>query len=256
MPRPCKRRRVCGRPVYTCFGPLGQGRSLGGTSVSMTLDEYECIRLMDLEGLTQEQCAAQMEVARTTVQSIYQSARKKLALCLAKGLELRIGGGNYVFCREREKCCRRHCQGMPENSAGKGEEKMKIGVTYENGEIFQHFGHTEQFKIYQVEDGKVVFSEVVDTNGSGHGALAGFLQEHQVDALICGGIGGGAQNALAAAGIRLYAGCSGKADGAVDAFLKNELEYHTDATCDHHGEHHHEGGCGDHDCGGHSCGDH
>ena len=74
MPRPCKRRRVCGRPVYTCFGPLGQGRSLGGTSVSMTLDEYECIRLMDLEGLTQEQCAAQMEVARTTVQSIYLCA--------------------------------------------------------------------------------------------------------------------------------------------------------------------------------------
>ena len=114
MPRPCKRRRVCGRPVYTCFGPLGQGRSLGGTSVSMTLDEYECIRLMDLEGLTQEQCAAQMEVARTTVQSIYQSARKKLALCLAKGLELRIGGGNYVFSREREKCCRRRGQGRPE----------------------------------------------------------------------------------------------------------------------------------------------
>ena len=133
---------------------------------------------------------------------------------------------------------------------------MKIGVTYENGEIFQHFGHTEQFKIYEVEDGKVVSSEVVDTNGSGHGALAGFLQERQVDALICGGIGGGAQNALAAAGIRLYAGCSGSADAAVEALLKNELEYHEDATCDHHGEHHHEGGCGDHGCGGHSCGDH
>ena len=133
---------------------------------------------------------------------------------------------------------------------------MKIGVTYENGEIFQHFGHTEQFKIYEVEDGKVVSSEVVDTNGSGHGALAGFRQERRVDALICGGIGGGAQNALAAAGIRLYAGCSGSADAAVEALLKNELEYHEDATCDHHGEHHHEGGCGDHGCGGHSCGDH
>ena len=230
----------------------------------MTLDEYECIRLMDLEGLTQEQCAAQMEVARTTVQSIYQSARKKLALCLAKGLELRIGGGNYVFCREREKCCRRHCQGMPENSAGKGEEKMKIGVTYENGEIFQHFGHTEQFKVYEAEDGKIVNSAVQSTNGQGHGALAGMLREIGADILICGGIGGGARKALQEAGIRLYAGVSGDADRAVDSLLAGTLVQNAEATCDHHDHggdcgHHgrerhgegcgrHEGGCGEHGC--------
>ncbi len=65
---------------------------------------------------------------------------------------------------------------------------MKIGVTYENGQIFQHFGHTEQFRVYEVQDGKVVSSTVVDTNGSGHGALAGFLKEQQVDTLICGGM--------------------------------------------------------------------
>ena len=86
---------------------------------------------------------------------------------------------------------------------------MKIAVTYENGEIFQHFGHTETFKIYDIADGKVVSAEVVDTNGSGHGALAGFLVAHGVDTLICGGIGGGAQNALAQAGIRLFGGGSG-----------------------------------------------
>ena len=97
---------------------------------------------------------------------------------------------------------------------------MKIGVTYENGQIFQHFGHTEQFRVYEVQDGKVVSSTVVDTNGSGHGALAGFLKEQQVDTLICGGIGAGAQNALAAAGIRLYGGVSGDADAAVEALLK------------------------------------
>ena len=83
---------------------------------------------------------------------------------------------------------------------------MKIAVTYENGQVFQHFGHTEQFKLYEVEDGRVVSSQVVDTNGSGHGALAGFLREYGVDALICGGIGGGARNALAQAGIQLYPG--------------------------------------------------
>lgn len=134
------------------------------------------------------------------------------------------------------------------------DEIMKIGVTYENGQIFQHFGHTEQFKFYDVQEGKVVSSAVVDTNGSGHGALAGFLQAHQVDVLICGGIGGGAQMALAQAGIQLYSGVSGDADAAVEALLKDNLAYNPDVQCNHHGEHHHhEGGCGSHGCGEHGC---
>ena len=91
---------------------------------------------------------------------------------------------------------------------------MKIAVTYEEGKVFQHFGHTEHFKFYEVEDGKVTTSQVVDTNGSGHGALAGLLAEHQVDVLICGGIGGGAQAALAEVGIKLYGGVTGEADQA------------------------------------------
>ena len=97
---------------------------------------------------------------------------------------------------------------------------MKLAVTYENGQIFQHFGHTEQFKIYEVADGKIVSEEVVDTNGSGHGALAGFLMQHGVEALICGGIGGGAQAALAEVGIKLYGGVSGEADAAVPLLHK------------------------------------
>lgn len=129
---------------------------------------------------------------------------------------------------------------------------MKIAVTYENGEIFQHFGHTEAFKIYDIADGKVVSAEVVDTNGSGHGALAGFLVTHGVDTLICGGIGGGAQNALAQAGIRLFGGVSGNADEAVNALLAGNLGYNPNVHCDHHD---HEAGhsCGDHGCGSHSC---
>lgn len=130
---------------------------------------------------------------------------------------------------------------------------MKIAVTYENGEIFQHFGHSEAFKIYEVADGKVVSAEVVGTNGSGHGALAGFLVAHGVDTLICGGIGGGAQNALAQAGIRLFGGVSGNADEAVNALLAGNLGYDPDVHCNHH-DHHEEGhSCGDHGCGSHSC---
>ena len=135
---------------------------------------------------------------------------------------------------------------------------MKIAVTYENGQIFQHFGHTEQFKIYTVEDGKVTSSEVVNTNGSGHGALAGFLAEKSVYALICGGIGGGAQMALASAGIQLYGGVSGSCDEAVEAFLANELCYDPEVRCDHHDHGHGEEGhsCGSHDCRTHNCGNH
>lgn len=129
---------------------------------------------------------------------------------------------------------------------------MKIAVTYSNGEIFQHFGHSEQFKIYEAEDKKIVSSEVVDTNGSGHGALAVFLQNHKVDILICGGIGGGAKMALANAGITLYGGVSGNADEAVEAFLNDSLNYNSDVECSHHhGEGEHK--CGNNGCGEHSC---
>ena len=95
---------------------------------------------------------------------------------------------------------------------------MKIAVTYEDGQVFQHFGHTAQFKVYEAKDGKILSSQVVDTNGSGHGALAGFLSAQGVDTLICGGIGGGAQAALAEADIRLLGGVQGSADAAVEAF--------------------------------------
>ena len=135
---------------------------------------------------------------------------------------------------------------------------MKIAVTYENGQILQHFGHTEQFKIYTVEDGKVVSAAVVDTNGSGHGALAGFLAEQNVTVLICGGIGGGAQMALADAGIKLYGGGSGACDAAVEAYLANNLGYNPNVKCDHHDHEHNDDAhsCGNHGCGTHNCGGH
>ena len=129
---------------------------------------------------------------------------------------------------------------------------MKVAITYENGQIFQHFGHTEQFKIYDIEDGKIINSEVIDTNGQGHGALAGVLGGAKVDALICGGIGMGAQMALAEAGIKLYGGVQGNADDAVNALLSGNLAYDPDAKCDHHD--HEEGHeCGNHGCGGGNC---
>ena len=138
---------------------------------------------------------------------------------------------------------------------------MKIAVTYEEGQVFQHFGHTQEMMIYTVEDGKVTDSQVVSTEGSGHSALAGFIKGLGADSLICGGIGFGARQALEESGIKLYAGVSGSADQAVQSLLAGELTYSSDATCDHHhedghhdchgGEGHHHGGHCHHGHGGH-----
>lgn len=127
---------------------------------------------------------------------------------------------------------------------------MRIAVTYQmNGEIFQHFGHTEKFKLYDVADGEVRAMKIISANGSGHGALAGFLKENEVDTLICGGIGGGAQTALKEAGIELYGGVSGSADAAVVALLSGKLSFNPQVKCDHHDHEHGEGHtCGDHGC--------
>ena len=111
-------------------------------------------------------------------------------------------------------------------------------------------GHT----VYEAENGKVLTSQVVYTNGSGHGALAGLLAQQGIQALICGGIGGGARFALAEAGIAVYGGCSGDADEAVELFLAGTLGYDPNARCSHHDSHHGEGHtCGTHGCGSHSC---
>ena len=130
----------------------------------------------------------------------------------------------------------------------------KIAVPYENGQVFQHFGHTEKFKVYTVSDGAVASAAILSANGAGHGALAGFLKDQGVDTLLCGGIGGGAKTALAQAGIELYGGVSGSADQAVEDLLAGRLVFQPDILCSHHG--HGEGhSCGEHHaCGeGHSC---
>ena len=124
---------------------------------------------------------------------------------------------------------------------------MKIAATYENGTIFQHFGHSEAFKVYEAEGGKVISAQIVTADGGGHGALVDLLSDLGVEALICGGIGGGAIRALDAAGIHAYPGVVGSADAAVESLLAGTLAFNPDTLCDHHAQ---EGG---HDCGEHTC---
>lgn len=257
MARPSRCRRVCAEPAFDSFAPCGRE---AGEPVALTVDEYEVIRLVDYEKKTHVQCAAQMGISRTTVTEIYERARYKIADCIVNGKTLRIAGGNYHVCRGRagdERGCGQRCRwaaqkqwrqrsGEDEVFAERNEDTMRIAATYEEGNVFQHFGHTSQMKIYDVEEGKVIHEEVVDTAGSGHGALAGFLAGLKVDMLICGGIGAGARVALAEAGIELYPGVSGQADDAVAAFLAGKLDYDPDTRCSHHDHAHGEGNCGHH----------
>ena len=174
MARPTKARRICMEAAYDNFCPNGV---LAREKVIMTMDEYETIRLVDLEKCTHEQCAKQMGIARTTVTEIYESARYKMADSIVNGKTLEISGGNYRLCDGTALfCCNKICR-RTSTSVGKDDiqrketDQMRIAVTYENGEIFQHFGHTEQFKLYDIENSQVVRSQIVDTNGQGHGAL-------------------------------------------------------------------------------------
>lgn len=252
MPRPIKCRKVCHFPQILEFFPADVKTER--EPVILTVDEYETIRLIDKEDFSQKQCAAFMQIARTTVQRIYEEARKKLADAIVDGRPLRIEGGDFWLCNgQGVNCGQDDCFKQvvyQQYKIEKGDHIMRVAVTYENGQIFQHFGHTEQFKVYDVQDGKIIDSKVVDTNGSGHGALAGVLTALNADTLICGGIGGGAQTALAAANIKLYGGVSGNADDAVAALLAGDLAYNPDIKCEHHDQHH--GGsntCGEHGCG-------
>lgn len=130
---------------------------------------------------------------------------------------------------------------------------MRIAVTYENGQVFQHFGRCESFKFYDVDKGQILSTEIISAEGSGHGALAEFLRVNGADTLICGGVGEGARIALADADINVFPGVTGDADGAVQALLNGKLEYNVGFRCAHH-HHGEEHDCAEH-CGGHSCGE-
>ncbi len=201
-----------------------------------------------------------MGVSRGTLQRIVYSARRKVAEALCSGKAIHIGGGNFSpasrECGGRAKCSRcrfaREGAGNSENgdkNAAKERNEMKdgiIAVTAENGQIFQHFGHTRWFELYEIKDGAVASQRTLDAEGSGHSALGGLLRENGVNLLICGGIGGGAKNVLAAAGIELISGVSGPVDEAVKLWLEGKLRDDPSADCSHH--HGHEGGeCGHHD---------
>lgn len=243
MPRPVRKRTIYQKPDCTFFAADGMGKE----TIQLTLDELEALRLMDEVGLDQNGCALRMHVGRSTFQNILGEARKKVAGALVHGRNIAIYGGQVEVSDDAELGCCQFALRTLDRIGGisqREEKNMKLAVTYDpkNGEIFQHFGRTEYFKVYDLADGKVQKAEVCSTQGQGHGALVGVLQQLGAQAVICGGIGGGAQEGLKKVGIAFYGGCSGQADQAVTDFLADNLHYQEDIQCEHHGEHH-EGGC-------------
>ena len=201
---------------------------------------------MDYEGRTHEQCAAQMRVSRTTVTEIYERARHKVADALVNGRTLVIRGGNYEVC---EGACAHECAGRCRWKYGElasalenllGDEIMRIAIPVKNENIYQHFGMASTFKVYDIEEKRVVNTFFIESAGTGHGAKVGPLVDNQVDCVICGGIGEGAVGQLSGAGIFLIAGVSGDADEAVEAALshslKSDLAESSKASFGHSGE--------------------
>ena len=237
MPANTKCRRVCMRPPFERFAPEGAAES-----VRISLEELEALRLCDLEGLDQELAARRMEVSRGTLQRIIYSAHAKVAEALCRGKCIEIGGGNFEFaagwCGGRPRCAL--CPFWSESERVLAERMKnivkdgRIAVTEENGEVFQHFGHTRYFALYEIKDGAVAKKSMLDAEGSGHSALGGFMRDNGVDLLICGGIGSGARNFLADQHIELIAGISGPTDEAVKKFLAGDLHDDTAGSCDHH----------------------
>jgi len=250
MPRPSKPRLICTAPNIQPFKNQSD-------QIVLSLDEYETIRLIDFEDFTQDECAKMMDVARTTVQAIYTNARKKVSESIVLGKSIVIRGGDVRLCphyQEGFKCrkkCLRHSPKKAIYLLNETEDiHMRIAITYKDGQVFQHFGRSEFFKIYDVKDGEIITTAIIPTNGNGHGALGNFLKQAKVDALICGGIGAGARNVLKNADIALYPGVTGDSDEACKAFIAGTLIYQPDIECH---DHHHEDGhsCQDHDCGNH-----
>ena len=128
---------------------------------------------------------------------------------------------------------------------------MKIAVTGADHQVFQHFGHTPGFAVFEVKDNVICSEKELSSGSSGHGALAMVLAMEQIEVLICGGIGGGAINALRDVGIKVVGGAAGDVREVAEAYVNGTLQVKADFHCNHH---HHEGG---HSCGsGHTCGNH
>ena len=251
MPRPEKKRYICPLSDERRFSTDGDAPAL-----EIRADELEALRLCDLEEVSQQEAATRMGISRGTLQRLLYSAHRQIAFALVRGRSIHLDPPTGDRCEGKDMCRKkcRFCRNK-RKATTKGGKNMIIAVTSADGEVFQHFGHTPEFTLYETRGDALLGPRVVPTGENGHGALAGILDALGVEVLICGGIGGGAQMALDEIGVKVVGGASGKVADVVSAFLKGELEVDPDFQCHHHdrdGDHK----CGEHGCGEHGCGEH
>ena len=239
MPRKPSPKTIRSTPPMWLFSPCESEPTTPQGGISLLLEEWEALRLVDYIGLEQTVAALSMDISRQSVQMLLASARSKMARAVVEGLPL-------------------HIHGDPKNTGSnqititKRNSTMKIAVTTQHTQVFPHFGRTPEFYLVTAEDGKIIEEKIIAAPAEGHGALVGFLVSQGVDTPICGGIGGGAANGLRSAGIKVYAGASGSVKEQVLSLLIGQLPQQGEANCDHHDEHDHE-----HQHGqghGHGCG--
>ncbi len=249
MPRPIKMRRICG-----C---RHAGVHTGAVAIHLSAAEFEALRLSDLEEIPQSSAAERMAVSRGTFQRLLYAGHRKTAFALAANRPLTVDAPDSAVetvqsgCANSDRCryCYRKLSYTTLHSTG--ENIMRIAVTSENGQVFQHFGHTPEFSIFEIEDQRIAGMKTESTGDSGHEELVRFLADRQVEILLAGGIGAGAQNALAEANIKLVGGVSGDVVEAVGNYLKGTLHPRCDFQCKGH-----QHGPTSHDCAHHCHGGH
>ena len=227
MPRPRKLRNVCSMPKSCSFGPLDL-RSI--EIINMTVDEYETIRLIDLEGLTQEECSKQMNVARTTVQGIYIDARKKLADSLVNGKRIIIGGGEYRLCGGLQGGCGRGChrEECIKNNV-KENDKMKIAIPADecskNSKVCMSYGRTSFFAVYDTETKEYSFldnSAAASQGGAGIKASQ-MLIDNGVTVVITERLGQNAADVLNIGKVKIMQAIAGDIETNVNDYLADKL---------------------------------
>ncbi|MBR5577774.1 MAG: DUF134 domain-containing protein [Lachnospiraceae bacterium] len=203
MARPKKYRKICHFPKTLTFLPVGNRSNK--EPVILTIDEYETLRLIDREGRSQEECSTSMKVARTTVQMIYASARKKVADAIVEGRSLEIEGGDYDLCNgEKSYCSRQDChKKMLYEQYQKPEGITRIALAVREGVMAEEVEKASQIKLIDMKANQISHSHLLDFGYENQESLADYLHILHVDELICNGIKEHDRNGLEEIGIHL-----------------------------------------------------
>lgn len=235
MSRPLKLRSVANKPYCAHFKPLKSSKK---RKILLSLDEYETIRLIDHERLSQENCAKVMDVSRTTVQRIYALARQKLAQAIVEGIAVEIEGGSIHLSEKKTQ----------EPMHEQGEVNMKLAIGIDGLQVAGHFGNCNDFRIVTVENNIIMGHEDIHDETHVHHDRPQFLKDLGVDTLIMNSMGKAAYNRLLALNIECVAAENRSIEEALAAYLSKamnkKLEGHECNNCgghEHHGDHPHHG---------------